>query len=72
MLIMSKQKVEYLSDEELKDFIPIVTKAIESICKLSDKHNFDRNSMFKYFANHISAMSEIATIENYSFEEAKE
>lgn len=28
--------------------------------------------MFKYFANHISAMSEIATIENYSFEEAKE
>lgn len=34
MLIMSKQKVEYLSDEELKDFIPIVTKAIESICKL--------------------------------------
>ena len=54
-----------LSEEELKDFIPIVTKTIEEICVFSDKYNFDRNSMLAYLSDTLKAMSEFATIENY-------
>ena len=57
--------VEGLSDEELNDFNPIVTNTIKEICKFSDKHNFDRNSMLAYFANTVKVFSKIATIENY-------
>lgn len=57
--------VEGLSDEELKDFTPIVMNTIKEICVFSDKHNFDRNSMLAYFSYTLKAFSEVATIENY-------
>ena len=57
--------VESLSDEELEDFNPIVIDSVRKICVFSDKHNFDRNSMFAYFADTVKAFSEIATIENF-------
>ena len=54
-----------LSEEELEDFIPIVTKAIKEICVFSDKYNFDRNSMLSYLSDTLNTMSEVTTIENY-------
>ena len=57
--------VEGLSEEEFDDFNQIIVNTIKEICKFSDKHNFDRNSMLAYFANTVKAFSEIATIENF-------
>ena len=57
--------VEKLSEKEFDEFNPIIINTIKEICKFSDKHNFDRNSILSYFANTVKAFSEIATIENF-------
>ena len=46
----------------------IVNKTINEICLFSDKHNFDRDNMLKYYTKLISAFTEIATIQGFEAE----
>ena len=54
-----------LTDKEIKDLQNIVTDTLASICTMADKHNIDRNSMLKYFADMLTAFTEVASIQNY-------
>ena len=54
-----------LTDKEIKDLQNIVTDTLASICTMADKHNIDRNSMLKYFADMLTAFAEVASIQNY-------
>ena len=54
-----------LTDKEIKDLQNIVTDTLASICTMADKHNIDRNSMLKYFADMLAAFAEVASIQDY-------
>ena len=54
-----------LTDKEIEDLQNITTNTLASICTMADKHNIDRNSMLKYFADMLAAFAEVASIQNY-------
>ena len=54
-----------LTDKEIEDLQNITTDALASICTMADKHNIDRNSMLKYFADMLAAFTKVASIQNY-------
>ena len=54
-----------LTGKEMEDLQNIVTDTLASICDMADKHNIDRNSMLKYFADMLTAFAEVASIQNY-------
>ena len=54
-----------LTDKEIEDLQNIVTDTLESVCAMADKHNIDRDSMLKYFADMLAAFAEVASIQNY-------
>lgn len=54
-----------LTDKEIEDLQNIVTDTLASICAMADKHNIDRNSMLKYFADMLTVFAEVASIQNY-------
>ena len=54
-----------LTDKEIEDLQNITTDTLASICTMADKHNIDRNSMLKYFADMLAAFTEVASIQNY-------
>ena len=56
-----------LTDKEIEDLQNIVNDTLASICAMADKHNIDRNSMLKYFADMLTAFVEVASIQNYKF-----
>ena len=56
-----------LTDKEIEDLQNITTDTLASICTMADKHNIDRNSMLKYFADMLTAFAEVASIQNYKF-----
>lgn len=58
-------KQSNLTDKEMKDLQGIVTETLASICTMADKHNIDRDSMLKYFADMLITFAELASIENY-------
>nr|DAX01647.1 MAG TPA: hypothetical protein [Bacteriophage sp.] len=58
-------KQSNLTDKEMKDLQNIVTNTLASICTMADKHNIDRDSMLKYFADMLTAFAEAASIQNY-------
>lgn len=58
-----------LTESELDDFNEIVCETIDRLVKCADKHNIDRNSFLKYFADIFGAMCEISTFENYGKEQ---
>ena len=58
-------KQSNLTDKEIEDLQNIVTDTLASICTMADKHNIDRNSMLKYFADMLAAFAEVASIQNY-------
>lgn len=58
-------KQSNLTDKEMEDLQNIVTDTLASICAMADKHNIDRNSMLKYFADMLAAFAEVASIQNY-------
>ena len=60
-------KQSNLTDKEIEDLQNIVTDTLASICTMADKHNIDRNSMLKYFADMLTAFAEVASIQNYKF-----
>ncbi len=58
-------KQNNLTDKEIEDLQNIVTDTLASICTMADKHNIDRNSMLKYFADMLAVFAEVASIQNY-------
>ena len=64
----NEKYVDGLNEAESEDMAVIVNKTINEICLFSDKHNFDRDNMLKYYAELISALTEIATIQNFEAE----
>ena len=58
-------KQSNLTDKEIEDLQNITTNTLASICTMADKHNIDRNSMLKYFADMLAAFAEVASIQNY-------
>ena len=54
-----------LSDNEIEDFSNLTNKVLAEICRISDAHNIDRDSALKYFADMLTAFTEVATIQNY-------
>lgn len=54
-----------LSDKEIEDFSNLTNKVLAEICRISDTHNIDRDSALKYFADMLTAFTEVATIQNY-------
>lgn len=54
-----------LTDKEIEDLQNITTNTLASICTMADKHNIDRNSMLKYFADMLAAFAEVASIQDY-------
>ena len=54
-----------LTDKEMEDLQNIVTDTLASVCAMADKHNIDRDSMLKYFADMLTAFTEVASIQNY-------
>lgn len=58
-------KQSNLTDKEMEDLQSIVTDTLASVCTMADKHNIDRDSMLKYFADMLTAFAEAASIQNY-------
>lgn len=58
-------KQRNLTDKEAEDLQSIVADILSSVCSMSDKHNIDRDSMLKYFADMLTAFTELASIQNY-------
>lgn len=54
-----------LTDKEMEDLQNIVTDTLASVCAMADKHNIDRDSMLKYFADMLTAFTEVASIQDY-------
>lgn len=58
-------KQSNLTDKEMEDFQSMVADTLASVCAMADKHNIDRDSMLKYFADMLTAFTEAASIQNY-------
>ena len=58
-------KQSNLTDKEMEDLQSIVTDTLASVCAVADKHNIDRDSMLKYFADMLTVFTEVASIQNY-------
>lgn len=58
-------KQSNLTDKEMEDLQSITTDTLASVCTMADKHNIDRDSMLKYFADMLTAFVEVASIQNY-------
>ena len=54
-----------LTDKEMEDLKNIVTDTLANVCAMADKRNIDRDSMLKYFADMLTALTEVASIQNY-------
>ena len=58
-------KQSNLTDKEIEDLQNIVADTLASVCAMADKNNIDRDSMLKYFADMLTAFTEVASIQNY-------
>ena len=58
-------KQSNFTDKEMEDLKNIVTDTLANVCAMADKHNIDRDSMLKYFADILTALTEVASIQNY-------
>lgn len=61
--------VNSFSDEEMDDFASAINSVIETFCKFSDKHNFDRDNIIAFVAEKLQQFSELATVKNYEVRE---
>ena len=58
-------KQSNLTDKEMEDLRNIITDTLANVCAMADKHNIDRDSMLKYFVDMLTALTEVASIQNY-------
>lgn len=49
-------KQNNLTDKEMESLQSIVADTLASVCAMADKHNIDRDSMLKYFADMLTAL----------------
>ena len=62
-----------LDDKAFKDFNDFMTgMVIPGLVVIADKHNYDRDDFINYAATIMSAMTEVATFENYKIPEVEE
>ena len=54
-----------LTDDELADMSAIVQVTINKLVAYADKHNFDRDSVMRTFAQMFKLMTEISTFKHY-------
>ena len=64
-------KQSNLTDKEMEDLQSITTDTLASVCAMADKNNIDRDSMLKYFADMLTAFTEVASIQNYEKSEKR-
>ena len=55
-----------LEEKELAEFNAVISGIlIPKLIQIADKYNIDRDSMIKFTADTLTAMSELATFENW-------
>ena len=55
-----------LEEKELAEFNAVISGIlIPKLIRIADKYNIDRDSMIKFTADTLTAMSELATFENW-------
>lgn len=60
------------NEDEAHDFTMIISHdLIPKLIKFADDYNFERDSIIKYTADLLTAMSEISTFENFKSEDAE-
>ena len=57
--------VDGLTQEEAEDFKAIVSLTIQKLLECADKHNFDRDSFMKYFADTFNAVCKVCTFSHF-------
>ena len=58
-----------LEEKELEEFNAVINGIlIPELVRIADKYNYDRDSMIKFAADTLTAMSELATFEHYNEE----
>lgn len=59
---------EDLTEKEIEDVAKIVNKTLSDLVKCADKHNIDRDSFVKYFADMLLVMCKVSTFRNFNKE----
>lgn len=55
-----------LEGKELEEFAAVISGAlIPELIRIADKYNYNRDSMIKFAADTLTAMSELSTFERY-------
>lgn len=58
-----------LEEKELEEFNAVISGVlIPELIRIADKYNYNRDSMVKFAADTLTAMSELATFERYKTE----
>lgn len=58
-----------LEEKELEEFNAVISGVlIPELIRIADKYNYNRDSMVKFAADTLTAMSELATFEHYKAE----
>ena len=63
---------EDLTEKEIKDVAKIVNETLSALVKCADKHNIDRDSFVRYFADMLLVMCEVSTFRDFNKEKGGE
>lgn len=66
---MDENIVERMSDEEQRAFVEIVVKIINEVCKFADEFNYDRDNIFAYLVNRLTAYSQFVILSEFQVED---
>nr|DAM49397.1 MAG TPA: hypothetical protein [Caudoviricetes sp.] len=68
---MDENIVERMSDEEQRAFVEIVINIINEVCKFADNFNYDRDNIFAYLVNRLTAYSPFVILSEFQVEDEK-
>lgn len=68
---MDENIVERMSDEEQRAFVEIVVNIINEVCKFADEFNYDRDNIFAYLVNRLTAYSQFVILSEFQVEDEK-
>ena len=68
---MDENIVERMSDEEQRAFVEIVVNIINEVCKFADEFNYDRDNIFAYLVNRLTAYSPFVILSEFQVEDEK-
>lgn len=66
---MDENIVERMSDEEQRAFVEIVVNIINEVCKFADEFNYDRDNIFAYLVNRLTAYSQFVILSEFQVED---